>query len=157
MRPSLIRTEADEVTYNLHILLRFELEQLMINGEVKVDELPEMWNDESEKLIGVRPKNDAEGILQDVHWAHGTIGYFPTYTLGNIVASMMYFAFNSRVGDIYSYVAKGDFDAIKSFLRDLIHKYGATYAPKELLRRQLGEEYNAQRLLDYLSSKYLRH
>jgi carboxypeptidase Taq len=155
VRPSLIRTEADEVTYNLHILLRFELEQLMINGEVRVDDLPEMWNEESEKLIGVRPRNHAEGILQDVHWAHGTIGYFPTYTLGNIVASMMYFAFRSRVGDIYERVAKGDFESIKAFQRELIHRYGGTYAPKELLRRQLGEEYNASRLLDYLSSKYL--
>ena len=156
VRPSLIRTEADEVTYNLHILLRFELEQLMINGEVNVDDLPEMWNRRSEELLGVRPRNDAEGILQDVHWAHGTIGYFPTYTLGNIVASMMYLAFQSRVGRLEDYVSKGDFDTIKSFQRDLIHRYGATYAPKELLRRQLGEEYNASRLLDYLYSKYLR-
>ena len=155
VRPSLIRTEADEVTYNLHIQLRYELEVLMIGGEVKVDDVPELWNRRMEELLGVRPKNDAEGVLQDVHWSHGSIGYFPTYTLGNIVAAMMRRVFESRVGRLEDYVARGDFQAIKSFLRDLIHKYGSIYAPKDLLRRSLGSEYDPEALVEYLREKYL--
>ncbi len=156
VRPSLIRTEADEVTYNLHILLRYELEVQLVGGEIKVDDLPELWNRRTEELLGVKPNNDAEGVLQDIHWAHGSIGYFPTYTLGNIVAAMMRDAFRKRVGDLGDYVAKGDFGQIKSFLRDFIHRYGSTYAPKELLRRQLGSEYDPNALLSYLEEKYVK-
>jgi carboxypeptidase Taq len=150
VRPSLIRTEADEVTYNLHILLRYRLERLMITGEVKVLQLPELWNDEMERLLGVRPKNDAEGVLQDIHWSHGSIGYFPTYTLGNVVAAMIYY----KHGKIRELVAEGNFAAVKEYLREKIHRWGSIYPPKELLLRSFGETYNAHYLVKYLDEKF---
>jgi len=150
VRPSLIRTEADEVTYNLHILLRYRLERLMIAGEVKVADLPELWNNEMERLLGVRPRNDAEGVLQDIHWAHGSIGYFPTYTLGNVVAAMIYY----KHGRVKQHIADGDFASIKEYLREKIHRWGAVYPPKELLMRSFGETYNAEYLAKYLEEKY---
>lgn len=150
VRPSLIRTEADEVTYNLHILLRYRLERLMITGEVKVSQLPELWNSEMERLLGVKPRNDAEGVLQDVHWSHGSIGYFPTYTLGNVVAAMIYY----KHGNIRGLVSEGNFAAVKEYLREKIHRWGSVYPPKELLRRSFGEAYNAGYLVKYLEEKY---
>ncbi|ESQ21250.1 MAG: Zn-dependent carboxypeptidase [uncultured Acidilobus sp. CIS] len=156
VRPSLIRTEADEVTYNFHILLRYELEVQMLNREVKVQELPEIWNERMESLLGVRPKNDAEGVLQDVHWAHGTLGYFPTYTLGNIVASMMLKDMNSHGLRLSELVEARNFSAIKDYLRDRVHRWGSAFAPKELLRRAFGREYSAEDLVDYLERKYIR-
>jgi carboxypeptidase Taq len=150
VRPSLIRTEADEVTYNLHILLRYRLERLMITGEVKVSQLPELWNDEMVRLLGVRPKNDAEGVLQDIHWSHGSIGYFPTYTLGNVVAAMIYY----KHGRIRELVAEGNFAAVKEYLREKIHRWGSIYPPKELLLRSFGETYNAHYLVKYLDEKF---
>jgi len=150
VRPSLIRTEADEVTYNLHILLRYRLERLMITGEVKVADLPELWNNEMERLLGVRPRNDAEGVLQDIHWAHGNIGYFPTYTLGNVVAAMIYY----KHGRVKQHIADGDFASIKEYLREKIHRWGAVCPPKELLTRSFGEAYNAEYLVKYLEEKY---
>jgi len=150
VRPSLIRTEADEATYNLHILLRYRLERLMIAGEVKVAHLPELWNNEIDRILGVRPRNDAEGVLQDIHWAHGSIGYFPTYTLGNVVAAMIYY----KHGRVKQLIADGDFASIKEYLREKIHKWGAVYPPKELLTRSFGEAYNAEYLVKYLEEKY---
>jgi len=150
VRPSLIRTEADEVTYNLHILLRYRLERLMIAGEVKVADLPELWNNEMERFLGVRPRNDAEGVLQDIHWAHGSIGYFPTYTLGNVVAAMIYY----KHGSVKQLIADGHFASIKEYLREKIHRWGAVYPPKELLMRSFGETYNAAYLVNYLEEKY---
>ncbi|MGC9072264.1 MAG: carboxypeptidase M32 [Acidilobus sp.] len=155
VRPSLIRTEADEVTYNFHILLRFELELLMVNREVKVYELPELWNERIDKLLGVRPRGDAEGVLQDVHWAHGTIGYFPTYTLGNIVAAMMLKDLNSSGVRITDIVESRDFKALKGYLREKVHRWGSAFAPKDLLRRSFGKEYSPEDLIDYLERKYL--
>ncbi|MGC9130556.1 MAG: carboxypeptidase M32 [Pyrobaculum sp.] len=150
VRPSLIRTEADEVTYNLHILLRYRLERLLITGEVKVRQLPELWNEEMDRLLGVRPRNDAEGVLQDVHWSHGSIGYFPTYTLGNVVAAMIYF----KHGRVRELVAEGNFAALKDYLRERIHRWGSVYPPKELLVKSFGEAYNAEYLIRYLEEKY---
>ncbi|ABP49719.1 carboxypeptidase M32 [Pyrobaculum arsenaticum] len=150
VRPSLIRTEADEVTYNLHILLRYRLERLMITGEVKVKELPELWNNEMDRLLGVRPKNDAEGVLQDIHWSHGSIGYFPTYTLGNVVAAMIYY----KHGRVRELIAEGNIAAVKEYLREKVHKWGSVYPPKELLVRSFGETYNAEYLVKYLEEKY---
>lgn len=150
VRPSLIRTEADEVTYNLHILLRYRIERLMIAGEVKVTDVPSLWNEEMERLLGVRPRNDAEGVLQDIHWSHGSIGYFPTYTLGNVIAAQIKYA----MGFLEDAVASGDFAKIKEWLRERIHRWGAIYPPKELVRRATGETYNPSYLLKYLEDKY---
>jgi len=150
VRPSLIRVDADEVTYNLHIAIRYEIEKRLIAGELKVDEIPPLWNDLSEKYLGIRPKNDAEGALQDVHWSGGSFGYFPTYTLGNIIAGMIYAKFN-----VLEKVRERKFNEIKEYLREKIHKYGAIYPPKVLLTRSFGDAYNPEYFIKYLREKYL--
>ncbi len=155
VRPSLIRTEADEVTYNLHILLRAELEKKMLVGEVKVDELPEIWNNYMEEIIGIRPRNYSEGVLQDIHWSMGSIGYFPTYTLGNLVAAQMRYHMLREL-DIYEVILEKKFEEIKEWQRKKIHQWGKTYAPKELLRKAFGEEYKADYFIKYLEEKYLK-
>ncbi|HII74205.1 TPA: carboxypeptidase M32 [Sulfurisphaera tokodaii] len=151
VRPSLTRVDADEVTYNFHIALRYEIEKKLLNEDIKVEELPEIWNDFMEKYLGIRPKNDGEGILQDIHWSQGSIGYFPTYTLGNVVAGMIYSSYKNLKDDI----SQGNFDNVKSWLREKICKYGATYSPKELLIRAFGKTYDPNDLLKYLREKYL--
>ncbi|MUM64290.1 carboxypeptidase M32 [Acidianus infernus] len=150
VRPSLIRVDADEVTYNLHIAIRYEIEKRLIAGELKVDEIPSLWNDLSEKYLGIRPKNDAEGALQDVHWSGGSFGYFPTYTLGNIIAGMIYAKYN-----VLEKVRERKFNEIKEYLREKIHKYGAIYPPKVLLTRSFGDAYNPEYFIKYLREKYL--
>lgn len=154
VRPSLIRVEADEVTYNLHILLRFKLEKMMLMGEVKVDELPELWNSEMERLLGVKPKTYREGLLQDIHWSGG-LGGFPGYTLGNIIAAQVKHYMEKEMGEIYEYVEKLDFKPLQEYLREKIHRWGSTYAPKELLMKSFGEEMNPKYFLNYLEAKYL--
>lgn len=155
VKPSLIRVDADEVTYNMHIVVRAELEKLALAGEIKVSDLPEYWNNYMEDLLGVRPKTYSEGVLQDIHWSMGSIGYFPTYTLGNIVAATMRRKLNEE-RKLNELVRNGDFKAIQEWQRERIHKYGATYPPKELLRRSLGAEYEPSFLIEYLEDKYLR-
>ncbi|MET1159495.1 MAG: carboxypeptidase M32 [Thermoprotei archaeon] len=154
VRPSLIRTEADEVTYNLHIVLRARLEKLMLTGDAKPDELPELWNQYMEELLGIKPKSYREGILQDIHWSGGMIGYFPSYTLGNLVAAQMKYHMMREL-DLYEAVRNKDFESIKKWQREKIHKWGSTYAPKELLRRAFSEEYEAKYLIKHLEEKYL--
>lgn len=155
VRPSLIRVDADEVTYNMHIVLRAELEKLLLSGEISVSDLPELWNNQMEELLGIRPKTYSEGVLQDIHWSMGSIGYFPTYTLGNIVAASMRKAMETEI-KLSERIASGDFSTIREWQRDRIHKYGATYPPRELLRRALGVEYEPEHLVGYLAEKYLR-
>jgi carboxypeptidase Taq len=155
VKPSLIRTEAYELTYNFHILLRFEMERLMLKGETKVNDLPEIWNQNMEELLGIRPKTFSEGILQDVHWSHGDLGYFPTYTLGNIVAAQVREYLLKNI-PLYDLINEKRFNDIKENLRELIHKYGSTYKPKDLLIMKLGEAYNPEHLIKYLTEKYLK-
>ncbi len=157
VRPSLIRVEADEVTYNFHIYLRYEIEKKLISEELTVDEVPVEWNNMMEKLLGVRPKNDAEGVLQDIHWSHGTIGYFPTYTLGNVVAAQIKKRIESekRLEDLLSQGQEG-IASLKEELRKLVHVWGSTYPPKDLIKMATGEELNPEYFNQYLSSKYLR-
>lgn len=154
VKPSLIRVDSDEVTYNMHIVLRAEIEKLALTGEVKVSELPELWNNYMEELLGIKPKTYSEGVLQDIHWSMGSVGYFPTYTLGNIVAASMKYAMEHEV-KLREKVVSGDFEAIREWQKSKIHKYGATYPPKEILRRALGVEYEPENLIKYLVEKYL--
>ncbi|HDO20035.1 MAG TPA: carboxypeptidase M32 [Candidatus Bathyarchaeota archaeon] len=153
VKPSLIRVDADEVTYNLHILLRFKLEKMMIEGEVKVDELPELWNNEMERLLGIRPKTYSEGILQDIHWSGG-MGYFPTYTIGNIVAAQIRHHAIKEI-DLEENMRKLNFEPLKNYLKEKIHKWGSTYPPKELLKRSFNEELNPKPFIEYINEKYL--
>ena len=154
VKPSLIRTDADEVTYNFHIMLRYELEKKLIGGELEVTEAPEVWRDLMEKYVGVRPRNDAEGILQDVHWSGGMIGYFATYSLGNVIAGMFYNRIQKDL-DLKTSVANAQLGRIKDWLREKLHNYGATYSPKDIQKRIFGETYNPQWLIKYLQEKYL--
>ena len=154
VRPSLIRVEADEITYNFHIMLRYELEKKLIGGEMEVAEAPTAWKDLMEKFVGVRPSNDAEGILQDVHWSEGMFGYFATYSLGNVIAGMFYNRIQKDL-DMKTAIANGELGRIKDWLKEKLHKYGATYSPKELQKRAFGETYNPQWLIKYLQEKYL--
>lgn len=149
VRPELIRVEADEVQYPLHISLRFDLERGLVEGSVSVRELPEIWNDRMEELIGIRPPNDSLGVLQDIHWAHATIGYFPTYAIGSMIASQLYYRLNLRGA-----VEEGRYGEIMSVLREKVHRYGSTYHPDELLRRATGEQLNPEYFLNYLREKY---
>ncbi|AGB04507.1 Zn-dependent carboxypeptidase [Aciduliprofundum sp. MAR08-339] len=154
VRLDYIRTEADVVTYNFHILLRFKLEKIMINEGIDAKDLPELWNDEMENLLGIRPKNYAEGILQDIHWAHGTIGYFPTYSIGTMLAAQIAEHMRRDV-NIEDSIKNGEFQPIKDWLREKVHRYGSIYPPKELLRRGLGEDFNPEYFIRYVESKYL--
>ena len=154
VRPDTIRVEADELTYNLHIYLRFELEKQMIMGEIGVDELPEAWNELMDKLLGVKPKNYSEGVLQDIHWSHGSIGYFPTYTMGNIIAAQI----RNRIAmdlDLESTIEENKLAPIRDWLAKRIHRWGSTYPPKELLKRSLGEYANPEHLIRYFEWKYI--
>lgn len=153
VKPSPIRVDADELTYNFHIVLRYELEKKLIGGEIEVSEAPSIWNDLMEKYVGVRPADDAHGILQDVHWSGGLMGYFPTYSLGNVIAGMLFHRIKKDM-DTRDLVRKGELGKIRVWLKEKIHNYGATYSPKELQKRLFGEEYNPEWLVKYLEEKY---
>jgi carboxypeptidase Taq len=153
VKRSFIRVEADELTYNFHTALRYEIEKKAIAGEVEVSELPSLWNDTFEEYLGMRPKNDAEGILQDVHWSGGSFGYFATYTLGNVVAGMIWH--KMKDGEfVREALQRGDVMEIRGWLRNNIHRYGSTYAPRALQMKVFGEAYNPERILQYLNAKY---
>ena len=128
---SLIRVQADEVTYNLHILIRFELERALISGDLRAAEAPAAWNEAYRRRLGVAPANDAEGCLQDGHWAAGLIGYFPTYTLGNVMAAQLYACAEAELGDIADAFRRGDFSPLLEWLREKVYQRGGRYpAPR---------------------------
>ena len=154
VRRSLIRVEADELTYNFHTAIRYDVEKKVIAGDVKVSEIPSLWSDTFDDYLGIRPRNDAEGALQDVHWSGGSFGYFATYTLGNVVAAMIWHRMKDG-NQVQEALKKGDVTGLKNWLGRNIHRYGSTYAPKVLLDRVFGETYNPERLLAYFERKYL--
>lgn len=153
VRPSPIRVTADEVTYNFHIAVRYEIEKKLIGGEAVVSEVPSLWNDMMEEYVGVRPKSQSDGVLQDVHWSGGMIGYFPTYSLGNVIAGMINNLIQ-RDMDLHDTLERGDVNEIKVWLRDHIHKWGSSYSPKELQHKIFREVYNTEHLVKYLEEKY---
>ncbi|MBP0724163.1 carboxypeptidase M32 [Bacillus sp. RG28] len=153
-KPSFIRIEADELTYPLHVMLRYEIEKELLEGTIEVKDLPEIWNEKMSEYIGIRPSNDQEGVLQDVHWSMGYFGYFPTYALGAMYAAQIK---NSMVKDIPNFdelVAKNEFEEILQWLKANIHQHGQTKTPKVLLRDVTGEELNVQYYIDYLENKF---
>ncbi len=154
VKSSMIRVEADEITYGLHIILRFELEKELINNDLNVSELPILWNSYMEELLDITPQNDAEGVLQDVHWSVGAFGYFPTYTLGNIYASQIYSAALKDNPSLPEDFSRGDFSSLLSFLREKIHQYGRIYLPNDLLKKVTGEELNVNYFTRYLEDKF---
>jgi len=152
-RPSLIRTESDEITYNLHIILRFELERDLIDDRLRVADLPAAWSDGMQRNLGIRPPNDREGVLQDVHWACGALGYFPTYSLGNLYAAQLMEAIEQSVGPCGALVERGDFRPLLDWLRHHIHRQGQRYRAPELVRRATGKKVTAVPLLSHLERR----
>ncbi|MEW5801247.1 MAG: carboxypeptidase M32 [bacterium] len=154
VRPGYIRTEADEVTYNLHIFLRFDLESALIAGEIEVKDLPELWNEKMKAYLGLTPPDDALGVLQDIHWSEAFFGYFPTYALGNILALQFYDCVMRDIPTLPEYIMRGDFSPLLEWLRKKIHIHGAKFTPQELVQRVTGEKLNATPYISYLRTKY---
>jgi carboxypeptidase Taq len=155
VRLSLIRIEADETTYNLHIALRFELELALVEGRLSVRELPDAWNEATHRLMGLEVPSLQEGVLQDIHWGSGMVGYFPTYTIGNLMSAQLWRALNEDIPDVDEQVAAGEFGPIRDWLRSRIHVHGRKYHARELLRRATGEALQVEPLLAYLEAKLL--
>ena len=153
IEPSLIRVEADEVTYNLHILIRFEIEQELITQELSVADAPEAWNQRYEHYLGIQPSSNKDGILQDVHWSAGLVGYFPTYTLGNLYAAQLMVAAESELGSLEPLFSNGDFRPLLEWLRKSVHAHGACYLPGQLVEKVTGQNLNSAALVAYLRNK----
>lgn len=151
---SLIRVEADEATYNLHIMLRFEIELGLMKGEISLEDLPDIWNSKMEEYLGVTPANDAEGVLQDIHWSIGIFGYFSTYSLGNLIASMLWEKINEDIPDLQSQIEASKFDVLLSWLRENIHVHGSKYEPVDLVKRVTGSDLTAEPYIKYLNTKF---
>ncbi len=152
--PSFIRVEADEVTYNLHIMVRFELEQAIMNDELAIKDLPAAWNAKFEEYLGIVPPNDALGVLQDVHWSSGLIGYFPTYSLGNLLSVQFYEKAVQEHPQIPDEIARGKFDTLLNWLRVNIHQHGRKFTPQELVQRVTGTTIQTGPFMRYLTEKY---
>ena len=150
---SLIRTEADELTYCLHIMVRYEAEKKIIEEDYPVEELPKLWNQLYEEYLGIVPETDDEGILQDIHWSQGSFGYFPSYALGNAFASQIYHQMEKDM-NMKELLEKGDFETINGYLREHIHQYGASRSTKRLLKDLTGETFHAEYYITYLKNKY---
>jgi carboxypeptidase Taq len=155
VRLSLVRIEADETTYNLHIALRFQLELAMLEGRLAVKDLPEAWDEATERLLGLQVPDLLHGVLQDIHWGSGILGYFPTYTLGNLMAAQLWGRLSADLPEIEAQIAAGDFAPLREWLREHIHRHGRKFASRELLRRVTGEELSVEPLLAYLEAKLL--
>lgn len=152
--PSTIRVEADEVTYNLHIILRFEIERALLNGSLEVDDVPEAWNAKMNELLGVTPPSDAEGCLQDIHWSMGAFGYFPTYALGNLYAAQFFAAARRDIPDMDDRIRRADFPVLLNWLRSNLHRHGQRYRASELVLRISGRPLSVDPYLHYLHEKY---
>lgn len=154
VEPSLIRVEADEVTYNMHIFVRFELEQALVTGDLKVADVPDAWNAKYEAYLGITPPNNADGCLQDIHWSHGTLGYFPTYTLGNLMSAQIYAQALRDMPDLKAGYEQAQFAPLLDWLRQHVHRHGTKFTAPELMDREFGVEISAQPLVAYLREKY---
>lgn len=162
VQPSLIRTQADEVTYNLHVIIRHEIEKELLNPKNTdedirnlVKKLPENWNNKYEEYLGVRPKTDSEGVLQDVHWSEGLIGYFPSYTLGNLASAQFMKKASEEIPNLEQKIASGDLKTLSNWLKQKIYTDGQIYTPDEILKRVTGEPLNPKYFIEYLKKKYL--
>jgi carboxypeptidase Taq len=152
--PSLIRTESDEVTYNLHIIIRFEIEKEMIEGAIELKDLPKIWKSKVKEYLGIDVPNDTLGVLQDVHWSCGLIGYFPTYSFGNLYSAQFFNTMKKDIPDMEKQIAKGNFKDIREWLRKHIHSTGRTYKAGELVKKVTGEALTSKYFIEYLEKKY---
>lgn len=154
VQPSLIRTESDELTYNLHIIIRYEIEKMLFNEGAKVADLPEIWNSKYQEYLGIVPPNYSQGVLQDVHWSGGGFGYFPSYSLGNMYAAQMMNTLRKEMPNLEQLIEAGDLLPIKAWLTDKVYQYGKSMTPAEIITSITGEELNPAYLVQYLETKY---
>ncbi len=154
VQPSLIRVEADEATYNLHIMLRLEIEIALVEGNLQVKDLPEYWNTKMQEYLGLTPPNDAQGVLQDIHWSMGSIGYFSTYALGNLISVQLWEKIHQDIPDLEDQIRRGEFGALLSWLREKVHRYGRKYEPQQLVQRITGSKITPEPYLRYLQQKF---
>ncbi len=154
VRPSLIRVDSDELTYNLHILLRFEIECDLLTGALAVSDLPKAWNAKTESLLGLTPPNDADGVLQDIHWSFGGFGYFPTYTLGNLYAAQFMATAHQEIPDLEARIRMGDLRTLREWLREKIHRHGMRWHAHELVVQVTGKPLGVEPFFDYLREKF---
>jgi len=154
VEPSLIRVEADEATYNLHIMLRLELEIALMEGELEVQDLPEAWNQRMEDYLGIMPPNDREGVLQDIHWSSGYFGYFSTYALGNLISVQLWDQIQKELSGLEEKIQRGEFSSLLAWLREHIHQHGKKYTPQELIKRATGSTIDPEPYIDYLQKKF---
>jgi carboxypeptidase Taq len=154
VRPSLIRVEADEVTYNLHILIRFELEQALVNDGLRVADLPAAWNEKYLQYLGIQSPSDADGVLQDIHWSAGLFGYFATYSLGNLYAAQFFEQADRDCGGLCAQFARGEFEPLRQWLLDKIHALGRRYTASQLIKRVTGSPLSHDALVRHLRAKF---
>jgi carboxypeptidase Taq len=152
--PSKIRIEADEVTYGLHIVIRFELERDLFSGKLSIDELPQVWNQKYMDYLGVEIENDSEGVMQDTHWAGGSFGYFPSYALGNIYDGVWLTKLNKDLPDWRQRIKAGSFKETKKWLTDNVYGYGNLYDPEDLVKEVTGKGLVVKPFIDYLDAKF---
>lgn len=153
VEPGLIRTESDELSYVLHIIIRYEIEKMIFADEVKVEDLPQVWNDKYEEYLGIRPKDDSEGILQDVHWSDGSFGYFPSYAIGNAIAAQLYYSIREQI-PFDKYLLEGKLDKIREYLKENIHKYGKKKTTEEILKSITKEGLDSKYYIRYINDKW---
>ncbi|TES90069.1 MAG: carboxypeptidase M32 [Anaerolineales bacterium] len=154
VEPSLIRVEADEATYNLHIMLRMEIEIELMEGKTKVKDLPEIWNARFKQYLGISPPDDAQGVLQDVHWSFFYVGYFSTYSLGNLVSVQLWEKINEDIPDLDDHIRKGEFSILLDWLNEKVHRHGSKFEPQELVERITGSKIDGAPYIKYLNEKY---
>ncbi len=154
VKPGFIRVDADEVTYNLHVMLRFEIEQAIINEDLPVEEIPATWNALFKEYLGLDVPNDSLGVLQDVHWSHGMIGYFPTYALGNLYGAQFFAQAKQDIPDLEASFAQGDFRPLLDWLRQHIHQHGMRYRSHDLVQVVTGQPLSHEPLMAHLRAKY---
>jgi carboxypeptidase Taq len=154
VQPSLVRVEADEATYNMHIMLRLEIEIAMLEGQVEVKDLPDLWNSKMKEYLGVTPANDSQGVMQDIHWSGGMIGYFSTYALGNLISAQLWEKINQEIPDLADQIRAGKFEELLGWLRKNIHRHGGKFEPQELVQKVTGSKIDPAAYIRYLTKKY---
>jgi carboxypeptidase Taq len=153
VEPSLIRTEADEITYHFHVMIRYEIEKMLIDGSITTADIPTYWNEHYKKYLGVTVPDDKKGCLQDVHWSHGSFGYFATYSLGSLYAAQLYSAISKENPGIEKQIIEGNTKPILSWLRENIHQYGRFYTSQQLCEKATGELLNSNYFIQYAEKK----
>jgi carboxypeptidase Taq len=149
-----IRVEADELTYHMHIVLRFEIERDLIAGDLDVEEVPAVWNEKMEEYLGVTPEDDAEGCLQDIHWSHGSFGYFSTYSLGSVLAAQLFAAAEDDIPDLDGKIRAGEFGPLHEWLTTNVHSHGQRYETNDLVKEATGSGFSAEPFVEYANAKF---